>query len=202
MLAKRPRSNWTYFSLFDLLSPSPKLNTHPLPQKKTALLVSGPILVSFFFFLLNKTSSVLPFKLSSINSQWRRNQRAYSGNRKPPCRPDTSNISWDYSTTKSCDVVPSGSCQRHVVRRWPQFPLLSVRPSSQAPCLIPCTSNSPRFAPGAPGLEPMASIAVFLFQCFFLNKEWLRVGIADQKETAKCHQHYIICTITCQHWSP
>lgn len=76
----------TYFFLFDLLLPGPKLNTPSSTPGKTALPVSVPVILDFFFY---KTSLVLSFKLSSISSPkgrvespWRRSQRVYSRNRK------------------------------------------------------------------------------------------------------------------------
>ena len=74
------------FLLFDLLLPGPKLNTPSYTPGKTAFLVSVPVILDFSFY---KTSSVIPFKLSSISSPkgsvespWRRSQRVYSWNRK------------------------------------------------------------------------------------------------------------------------
>lgn len=128
---------WTCFFLFRYLLLGPKHRALPTPGK---IATPTPILVILIFCSSYKTSSVLPFKLSSINSPKGRMEFPMEEKSKDICLkqkvhsqrgPNMSNISWDYN-----NVVPSGSCQRPVVGRWPQFSLLSVRPSSQAPCLI------------------------------------------------------------------
>lgn len=78
--------------------------------------------------------------------------------------PNLSDIPWN-----CIDVVPGGSCQGPTEERWPQFPLLSVKPSSQAPCLIqepPAYFQFTLLCPWGSGSGANGTRAAFLFQYF------------------------------------